>query len=394
MANTLTFDQVATILADIVSNATGFNTPVPVDTGEFVAVAQTGLQVGYDPLATAISQVLAKTIFSIRPYSEKFVGLRVDNQKYGNHVRKLTALDRDAVNSEVYGLTDGTSVDQYEVRKPIVLQTNFYGESAYQDFITIYSVQIDNAMKGPEEFGSFISMIIQNMSDRMTQRREEMARSTLANMIMGVWLDNTNVIHLLTEYNTFTGGNYTKITIRQSGNWEPFIKWVYARMNNISDLMTARSYKFHFNLPQYGSNGAFIPRHTPYNRQKMYLSSFEGNYIDSAVLSSVFNEDKLKMIDYEPISFWQSIDQPAVVEGAPSYMMPDGSFNYDPSDPVTVEDIFGVLFDEEALGYTITDESVERTPYNARGKYWNQFYSDCKKYWNDFTENFVLFLLD
>lgn len=61
---------------------------------------------------------------------------------------------------------------------------------------------------------------------------------------------------------------------------------------------------------------------------------------------------------------------------------------------ITVENIFGVLFDEEAVGYTITDESIERTPYNAMGKYFNQVYSDCKKYWNDMTENFVVFLMD
>ena len=389
MANDLTFTQISAILADIVSNATGETQIAPVDTSSFVSMAQKALLVGYDPLATAISQVLARTIFSIRPYTERFVGLRVSNQKYGNHVRKLTALDDDPVDSEVYSLTDGVAVDQYEVRKPKVLQTNFYGQATYQDFVTIYTVQIDNALQGPDEFASFISMIIQNMSDRMTQRREELARMTLANMIGAKYAADTgNVIHLLTEYNAFTGGSYTITTIRQAVNWEPFIKWVYARINNISDLLTARSYKFHMNF-----TGQNIPRHTPYNRQKMYLSSFEGNYIDSAVLSSVFNEDKLKMIDYQPVDFWQSIDSPSIVKVKPSYVNAAGTV-VNATDAVETAPIFGVLFDDEALGYTVTDESVERTPYNARGKYWNQYYTDTKKYWNDLTENFVLFVLD
>lgn len=389
MANDLTFTQISSILADIVSNATGNAVAVPIDTSSFVSVAQKGLLAGYDPLATAISQVLARTIFSIRPYTERFIGLRVSDQKYGNHVRKLTALDDDPVDSSVYALTDGSAVDQYTVRKPKVLQTNFYGEATYQDFITIYTVQIDSAMSGPDEFASFISMIIQNMSDRMTQRREELARMTLANMIAAKsTADSGNVIHLLREYNAFVGGSFTATTIRQAANWEPFIKWVYARINNISDLMTARSFKFHMNF-----TGQNIPRHTPYNRQKMYLSSFEGNYIDSAVLSSVFNADKLRMIDYQPVDFWQYIDYPGVVGVKPSYVNESGEV-VNSQEEVEVENIFGVLFDDEALGYTVTDESVERTPYNARGKYWNQYYTDTKKYWNDLTENFVLFVLD
>lgn len=389
MANDLTFTQISSILADIVSNATGNAVAVPIDTSSFVSVAQKGLLAGYDPLATAISQVLARTIFSIRPYTERFIGLRVSDQKYGNHVRKLTALDDDPVDSSVYALTDGSAVDQYTVRKPKVLQTNFYGEATYQDFITIYTVQIDSAMSGPDEFASFISMIIQNMSDRMTQRREELARMTLANMIGAkAEADVGNVIHLLTEYNTFTGLNLTATTVRQASNWEPFIKWVYARINNISDLMTARSFKFHMNF-----TGQNIPRHTPYNRQKMYLSSFEGNYIDSAVLSSVFNADKLRMIDYQPVDFWQFIDNPGTIKVKPTYVNASGAVVNEES-TTQVEGIFGVLFDDEALGYVVTDESVERSPYNARGKYWNQFYTDTKKYWNDLTENFVVFLID
>ena len=50
--------------------------------------------------------------------------------------------------------------------------------------------------------------------------------------------------------------------------------------------------------------------------------------------------------------------------------------------------------DEEAIGYTITLERTERTPLNARGMYYNQFWHDTKKYWTDLTENAVVFILD
>lgn len=389
MANTLTFDQVSTILNAIVKQATGQESIAPVDTASFVALGQKALQVGYDPLATAISQVLSRTIFSIRPYSEHFKGLRVDNAKYGNHVRKLTSIDRDFVDSKVYALTDGQAIDQYEVRKPKVLQTNFYGEEVFQDFVTIYTVQIDSAMQSPEQFGEFISMIVQNVTDRITQGNEDMARMTLANMIGAKAVADTgNVIHLLTEYNQYTGSTFTATTIKAPANYDGFIKWAYARIRNISDLFTERSSKFHMNLTD-----STIMRHTPYSNQKLYLSSFDMNQIDTRVLSSAFNEDRLRMMDYEPVNFWQSINTPGSISVTPSYISAAGEV-VEAEESTTVSNIFGVLFDEEAVGYTITDESIERTPYNARGKYYNQFYSNCRKYWNDLTENFVVFCID
>ena len=46
MANTLTFDQISTVLNDIVKQATGVETMKATDTSSFVAQAQTALLVG------------------------------------------------------------------------------------------------------------------------------------------------------------------------------------------------------------------------------------------------------------------------------------------------------------------------------------------------------------
>mgnify|MGYP003293547860 CR=1 FL=1 len=53
--NELSFNQLSTVLADIVSQATGQAQITPTDTSSFVSVAQAGLLAGYDPLMTAIS---------------------------------------------------------------------------------------------------------------------------------------------------------------------------------------------------------------------------------------------------------------------------------------------------------------------------------------------------
>lgn len=76
MANALTFDQISTVLNDVVKQATGVNTMKAVDTSSFVAQAQTALLVGNDRIMNSISQVVDRTIFSVRPYNAKFKGLR------------------------------------------------------------------------------------------------------------------------------------------------------------------------------------------------------------------------------------------------------------------------------------------------------------------------------
>ena len=78
--NTMSFNQLATVLNAIHNQATGQSAAAAVDTYTFVSQAQTALRTGYDPVMNAISQVLSRTIFSIRPYSAKLRhdGLRTE----------------------------------------------------------------------------------------------------------------------------------------------------------------------------------------------------------------------------------------------------------------------------------------------------------------------------
>ena len=125
-ANNLTFEQSAAFLTDLYEQASGKSIGA-VTTANFVTVAQATLKTGYDNVISSISQVLSRTIFSVRPYSAKFKGLMVDNQRFGDIVRKINYVDRDIEDDNRLPLTDGASVDPWEIKKPEVLQTNWYG---------------------------------------------------------------------------------------------------------------------------------------------------------------------------------------------------------------------------------------------------------------------------
>lgn len=389
MANDLTFDQISTILNGVMEQATGETSLAATNTAQFITQAQTALKIGYDPVMNAISQVLGRTIFSIRPYTAKFRGLMRSEQQWGNHVRKINYADGEFENAQEWTLTDGSTVDQYKIDKPNIIQTNFYGFEVYQRHITTFRDQLDNAFRGPDEFGQFIGGVMQNVSDQIEQAHENLSRASLANFIGGkVAGDTTNVIHLVTEYNAYAGTSLTADTVHAPENFEPFIKFAYARIKTIAGLMSERSKMFHTNL----SSGS-IMRHTPADRLKMYVLAQELNTIQTTVLSSVFNEQFLRLVDYEEVNFWQSIETPDSINVQASYLQADGTIKTTDSE-TTTEGVFAVLFDEEAIGQTTANRSVDVTPYNAAGKYWNTYFHFTERYWNDFTENGVVFLLD
>lgn len=389
--NDLTFNQLSMVLNSIVQQATGQQAQQATNTAEFVSVAQTALKTGYDPVLQAISQVLSRTIFSIRPYTRKFGGLMVSNQQFGNIVRKLNIADKDWEEDSRFELTDQNSVDMYKVNKPSILQTNFYGANVFEKSLTIFKDQLDCAFSSPEEFGRFLSMTMTNASDMIEQAHENLARATLANFIGGKIIgDTASVIHLLTEYNTITGleAPLTDETVYQPANFKPFMQWVYSRVASLSSLMTERTQKFHINV-----TGKEISRHTPVNKQKVYLYAPARYQTETMVLADVYHDNFLRMADNETVNFWQSIDKPDEISVQPVYLQADGTLKSDDS-PVNQKGIFGVMFDEEAAGYTVVNQWSAPTPFNSKGGYSNIFWHFTDRYWNDFTENGIVLLLD
>ena len=387
-ANNMTFEQVATILNDIRGQVTGTAAAAPVNESEFISVGQTVLKAGYDPILGAITQVLARTIFSNRPYARKFGGIRMDSQQWGAITRKLAISDKDFENDVRFELLDGQSVDMFTVNKPIVLQLNFYGQTVYEKSITIFRDQLNSAFRGSNEFGQFMAMVTQNVYDMLTQAEESLARLTIANFALGKLAANNGVIHLLTEYNAETGSSLTATTVYDPANFDDFVKWMYARVATLSGMMTERTALYQIQV-----TGKEVIRHTPLDRQKVFMYAPLLNAMKARVLAGTYHEDFLEYSDVEAVNFWQSAQTPNTMQGQPAYLLPDGTIQ-NAASAVTNNTVVGVMFDDEALGYTVMDEWAAPTPFNAKGGYTNQFWHNTKKWYNDFTEKGIILCLD
>lgn len=395
MANNYTFDQIATILNQIVADAQGRTADIattPRDTSQFVTMAQSALSVGTDPIMHSISQLINRSIFVARPYKSTLDILKWDNIRWGNAVRKLTPIFNDgAIDNPEFDAApaDGASADQWKVKKPKTLQTNFIGAEQWQvQEPTVFADQLNNAFRGPDELAQFLAMQRTAVLNEIEQEEEQLARMTVSSFVASkISADSTNVIHLLTEYNAATGLQLTSTTVYQPGNFEAFIRWASARMREIGMMMKERSVKFHQNL-----TGINIMRHTPSEYQRCIIYSKAIGQIDSMVRNSLFN-DWLTLPNHTEINFWQNINQPDAINITPPVMSATGTISK-ASAAVSKSNIFAVLYDRDAMGYSIFNQGMNQTPINAKARYYNTFHHFVKRYMIDMTENGVVFLLD
>ena len=398
MANDLTFNQLATILNAITAQATGTSALAVTDTSSFITAGQEALKAGYDTLGTAISQVLSRTIFSIRPYSAKFKGLEMTQQQYGNITRKLTAIDKPFKNNpglDPTVLVDGGTVDPWVIDKPLVQQMNWYGAETVQRQLTLWDYQLDQAFSGPDQLASFVSMMMQHMSDVLEQARENTKRMTLVNLIgaiLGNYATNQNV-KLVTAYNSYVGASpaLTWADIKaNNATYQHFMRFAYARIATVASMLTERSAKYHVSL-----TGKTIMRHSPYDRQRLYMLGQERYDMEAQVLADAFHDGYLTYADVETVNFWQSINTPDTINVTPSYLATTGANagTIQKGSAVNKAGIFAVLMDEEAAGIVQVQER-SGSIYNPRASYNNLFFTTVNRYFNDFTENAVVFTLD
>lgn len=392
MANSLTVSQAVTVLNSLMSQMQGASALTATDVSDFVSVAETALKTGFDPVLGAISQVLDRTIFSIRPYYAKFKAMEKSNSEYGAWTRKINYCDRPFVQDDGFNLTDGTALDPWVIRHPDTIQMNITGQEVLQDYFTKTEDQMKLAFRSADEFGQFWAGVIQNLSDKHEQKTEACARANLINAIGAVSSagGTEQVVHLLTEYNTQTGKSLTSTTVYDPANYGDFMKWVYGRIQTIRDFLTERSINYHFNVP---NASKYIQRHTPYNRQILYMYAPELRQMEARVLSAAFNEGRLAYKDIELVNYWQSIETPTTVNAKTVSIDGDGVVDVAAS-ATTISNIFALLVDDDAMGYTRYSEGMHATGLNARGRYTNFWYSWRWNQFVDLSENIVLFVLD
>ena len=395
MDNLLTPVDVYALMNAVVSQATGRTDLAVVDTTTFSSVGEIVLRTGAENTLNAISTVIGKTIFSVRPYKGKLESLRVAQQRWGGQVRKIINLYDEAEKSDDWNtdlaqnaLDDGNSVDMYKIRKPKALQLNFYGTKVLQKHITRFRDQLSLAFHNEDEFIRFIDSVMVEFSNEIELLNEAESRATLLNFMAGISSMGLTEVDLVAEYNNEYGTQYTRAQLL-STYIESFMKFVAAEIKIYSNKLTDMSTMYHANLTGYNK----IMRHTPKEVQKMVM--YEPIFIktQAEVYSGLFNPKYLDIGSFEGVNYWQSQATPTAINVKPNILDVATGASKDADTAVNLDYVLGILFDEEACGVMPQFDYSSTTPFNSAGQYYNMYMHWRFNSYCDYTENAVLFVL-
>lgn len=385
--NQLQITDIYQIINELHQQATGRKSIAPVNTSEFVSMATATLAAGTDPVYNQLMQMVGRTIFSARPYDRRF-DIMTGNAEYAAIMRKISYADKPLQEaSDTFAPVDGQTVDQYVINKADVQELRYYGSAIYRDSVTIFEDQIKTSFESPGQLGEFISGLMSNQSAKWEQWLEEQNRATVANFIGAKVSQNNGVIHLLTEYNALTGLNLTAQDVYKPDNLADFFRWVRARINTLSRMMSERS-----GLYQIQVQGKTVNRHTPAADQKMFLRADALDIIDAMVNTTTYHDEPLRYADVKGVTYWQSLQDPDKISVTPSYVQANGAVGT--AEQTDVNNLFGVIFDRDAIAANMYLYRVANTPLNAKGLYYNTWLNARIQYMNDLTEKGIILLLD
>ncbi|MBR5215971.1 MAG: hypothetical protein IKV80_07085 [Bacteroidales bacterium] len=401
----------------LVKEATGQETTLQVvNTSTFISAGEQVLATGTENVLNSLSLVLGRTLVAVRPYNAKFNMINaIDTGAYSHRLRKLSFYSRNAQpsgdwNTQLYtnlkgGYTNGQNIvdgtaqstkSQWEQNPAVVLELNFAGSSTWEDSTTVYEDQLKQAFRDEASFGQFVAGIMTEKANDIESQKEAYNRIVLLNFIAGVIdMESTgSVVNLTYEFNQEFGTNYTSAQLRTT-YLKDFLAFMVARIKIDSRMLTNRSLKCHWSpakvvdeVPHY------LLRHTPYDRQRLLLHSPLITKSESYVFPSLFNEEYLKIENYEGVDFWQNEANPAsidVVPAIPNKTTP--ASGQVAGDEVKIDYLVGVLYDVDAMMTDYQLESSLSTPLEARKRYRNIWWTFSRNGINDFTENAIVYYM-
>ena len=417
MARTLTQKDCHALMNLLVKEATGQDATIQVvDSSTFVSAGEQVLATGTENVLNALSLVLGRTFMAVRPYNAKLALINaVNTGEYTHRMRKISFYSRDAQasgdwNTQLYtnladGFTNGQNIadgsaqstkSMWEQNQPVPLEMNFAGSSVWEDSTTIYEYQLRQAFRSEAEFGEFVGGIMTERGNDIESQKEAFNRMTLLNFMAGTVDMNQagTLVNLTSAFNTEFGTNYTSAQLRTT-YLEQFTKFLVAKIKIDSDMLTNRSKKAHWSPAKtIGDVPYTLLRHTPKDRQRLLLFNPLLVKTQAYVFPSLFNEQYLKMENYEGVMYWQNENDPSAIKVTPAIPnVATPASGQTAGDTVTLDYVVGMLYDVDALMVDYQLERSATSPLEARKGYRNLWWSFSKNAINDHTENHILYYM-
>lgn len=395
--------DIYTIANALVKEVTG-QTPAitAVDTSSFVNVGQMCLDQSKEGTLQALSNMVARTIIAVRPYSGRFTSIEATSQEWGLFIRKIAFFSGEFDETKFINtaqnpntLLDGKSVDMYKIKKRYPLEMYYTGESTLNQRYTTFREQLKTAFQSEGEFSAFLNGMMVEIGNDVARWKTAENRAVVMNFIGSLY--NTGKpgqkVNLVEQFNMARGTAYTTHDLL-TVHLQEFLSFFVSYMETLTGLLEESSELYHLTPLCTDDNGNTLHlfRHTPKSEQKLLLYQPLINDAKAWVYPAIFGPGYLSFGNYEGVQFWQNINDRSAVSVTPAQFNVNTA-KQETGEPVKLDFVVGLLYDRRALATAYRQDSVYTTPFNISGEYYNTEHHWKMNYMQDPTENAVLFYM-
>lgn len=365
-------------VADDLSNLSDVGKPIL----DYVSAGSTN----YDTVIRKLIDQVGQIWCDEREYTSQAADIMVDGWEYGTVMQKVRCKLPAARNNATWQLGDyaaaGSYPDPYEISLPDLAAKFYNDKDTYEVPITITEKQFEGAVQNAAQLQKLIGMIYNAIDTVMVLDNDALIEDNISKLIAGkLHYSSTNVVDLLTDYNTKTSQSLTAEAAMMDAG---FLRYATTTMAKYKKYLAKASVKY--------NEGGFVT-HTPPADLKMLVIADFAKDCEAYLYAGTYHDEFVKMSGYQEISCWNSSGTDADRMRIYTYLGYDLDGNK-LSTPVLVDqdNVVAVMFDRRACMVTNEDYRV-RSADNQRGEYINYFYKWDAGYFIDYYENCVVFVL-
>lgn len=378
--------QIYGIVNSLNSQAFGETAVTVTDTGSFVSIGDSIISssTNTEPWLNALGQMIYTDIVEGRAYRSPYAKFIKGSIEWGSIIRKLSVEMPDASAEQSIPLVNGTSVDQWVINNPEVTQNLFVTRTPYKFWVTIQRHWLVEAFRSASDMEAFIASIFMKVGNKMEVSIENLTKGAMNNMAGTVSeLQPNQVINLVSIYNALA--TKTLATGPAAMFDADFLRWSTGFIRQLARNLTNMSVLYNVRGKE---------RFTPFENQNLVLLNNYVTQLETVALYSAFSQDELRLVDNTVVPYWQGsgITNATGLNDFASTSTINVTTNSGTNHEI--ENVIGMMFDDNALGAYRKREAVATTDLNANGLYYNTFWHENQMYFNALDENYLLLTLN
>lgn len=359
---------------------------------------------------------VARTYVDTRDYKPLSIPIRRTTQEYGGVVQSVKSDFIESRDSILYSLEDGKTYNDVNT----YFGTSFDNKVYEKDFGRGYAVSIPRKMwsksfTSAQGVSDLVTLVEQNVQRSMARDENALERTALCTLIKNATTTSagaSRTLKLVTAYNAWVGAagdtnrgtsvattgtigtdnttltgidKLTTVTTANCMKNEHFRRWAARTIKLVLDNARFASKKYND-----GTINSWLTSSVKvFNTEFLAFLEEDGNKIDGAVSVPFWNNNPTALIPTLAETTKVIYNTGVAVEDGDPWVVDDLQV----SENKTINNVVGVVFDRDAVGYNVTPIEPETT-WHAQGRFYTVFYDNNNRAFVDTRNTAIVFTLD